>query len=361
MNVIVANAGSSSVKLRVLDPGGDVLAGSDLTRDAELSAEVERFVNTAPDVAAAGHRVVHGGAAFRDSVVVDTGVLHRLEDLIDLAPLHNAPALELLRAVTACTDMPQIACFDTAFHAGMPEAAAEYPVPGSWRRDLGVRRYGFHGLSHEWAAERAIELLGSPREEPRLVTCHLGAGASLAAVLGGRSLDTTMGFTPNEGLVMATRSGSVDPGMLMWVQRRLGLSAGAMDAELEHNAGLLGLSGTADMRELEARSQSEPDARAALDVYLHRLRAGIACMAAAMDGVDAIVFTGGVGENSALVRGECCTRLGFLGVAINSSANHLAGAEDVDMSMAEARVRTLLVRSREDVVIAREVRRLAGG
>ncbi len=263
--------------------------------------------------------------------------------------------------MTACSDVPQVACFDTAFHAGLPEAAAVYPVPASWREDLGVRRYGFHGLSHEWASERATELLGSSREEPRLVTCHLGAGASLAAVVDGRSLDTTMGFTPNEGLVMGTRSGSVDPGMLMWVQRRMGLSAEAMDAELEHHAGLLGLSGTADVRELEAWSESDPDARAALDVYLHRLRAGIAAMVAAMDGADAIVFTGGVGENSALVRGECCTRLRFLGVAINSSANHSAGQEDADLSATEASTRTLLVHSREDVVIAREVRRLAGG
>jgi acetate kinase len=263
---------------------------------------VSGFMSEAPAFAAAGHRVVHGGPEFHGSVRVDARVLERLQGLLELAPLHNEPALDLLGAVMGGSDVPQVACFDTAFHAGMPEAAARYAVPAAWRDDLGVRRYGFHGLSHGWAAERAAQLLGASPADLRLVTCHLGAGASLAAVAGGRSVDTTMGFTPNEGLVMATRSGSVDPGMLMWVQRTLGLDADGMDHALEHEAGLLGLSGTADMRELERRAPADDEARTALAVYVHRLRAAIAGMAAAIDGADAIVFTGGVGENSALVR-----------------------------------------------------------
>jgi acetate kinase len=357
VNVLVANAGSSSVKLRVLDPADEVLAAADLTGDEDLGG-VSSFIDDAPAFAAAGHRIVHGGPEFRDSVRVDARVLDRLPGLLDLAPLHNGPALGLLGAVMDGSDVPQVACFDTTFHSGMPEAAARYAVPSAWREELGVRRYGFHGLSHGWAAHRAAQLLDATPSDLRLVTCHLGAGASLAAVAGGRSVDTTMGFTPNEGLVMATRSGSTDPGMLMWVQRTLGLDAQEMDRALENEAGLLGLSGTADMRELERRAPADEEARTALAVYVHRLRASIAAMAAAMDGAEAIVFTGGVGENSALVREEACAGLGFLGVALDPGANRSVAEDDADLSAAGARTRVLLVHSREDVAIAREVRRL---
>jgi acetate kinase len=360
VNVLVANAGSSSVKLRVLGSGDEVLASTNLDPGGDLAAGVRAFLGGAGELGAAGHRVVHGGHEFRDSVIVDASVEQGLRGLLELAPLHNRPALDLLDAVSAATGVPQVACFDTAFHAAMPEAAARYAVPAAWRRDLGVRRFGFHGLSHGWATERAGALLGRPAADLRLVTCHLGAGASLAAVAAGRSVDTTMGFTPNDGLVMATRSGSLDPGMLMWVQRRLGLDAAAMDHALEHESGLLGLAGSADVRELEERAGSDPEAATALAVYVHRIRASIAAMAAATGGADAVVFTGGVGENSAVVREKVCAGLGFLGVGLDRAANDAAGGEDADLTEEGAATAVLLVHSREDIAIAREVRRVVG-
>jgi acetate kinase len=356
VNVLVANAGSSSVKLRMLDAGDGVVGSADLGPEPSRGQVVE-FVRAAPVVDAVGHRIVHGGERFRSSVKVDRLLEEEIGHLRDMAPLHNGPALRLLELLGGLVAAPQVACFDTAFHATIPDAAALYAVPARWREEFGVRRFGFHGLSHRWAAGRASALLGSAREL-RVVTCHLGAGASVAAVRDGRSVDTTMGFTPNEGLVMATRSGSVDPGMLMWIQRRTGLDPAGMDHALEHESGLVGLAGSADMRVLEARAATDPEARAAIAVYLHRLRAAIASMAAAMDGVDALVFTGGVGENSAHVRSETVRGLAFLGVSLDEERNAKPGAADVDLAARSSGIRVLLVRSREDVVVAGEVRAL---
>jgi acetate kinase len=248
-----------------------------------------------------------------------------------------------------------VCCFDTAFHATLPDAAALYALPWEWIERHGLRRYGFHGLSHSWASRRAAERLGRPPEALRLVTCHLGSGASLAAVLRGRSVDTTMGFTPNDGLVMATRSGSVDPGLLLWLQRDAGVDPDTLERALEHESGLRGLSGrSGDMQELLAAGDDR--AAMALDVYLHRLRAGIAAMAAAMDGLDALVFTGGVGENASAIRLRACERLSFLGVGVDEASNSAPGEGDADLSGAQATVKVLLVRSREDLEIAHLVR-----
>jgi acetate kinase len=246
---------------------------------------------------------------------------------------------------------PAVACFDTAFHATLPAAAATYAVPAAWRERWGLRRYGFHGLSHAYASRRAAELTGARR----IVTCHLGAGASLAAVRDGRSVDTTMGFTPLEGLVMATRSGSVDPGLLLWLLEREGVGVREMAEALEHDSGLLALAGTADMREVLARA--DEGAQLALDVYCHRLRAGIAAMAAALDGLDALVFTGGVGERAPAVRAAAADGLRFLGVALDGGRNDAANG-DADVSAAGAPVRTLVVSAREDLEIAAQVRAL---
>jgi acetate kinase len=240
-----------------------------------------------------------------------------------------------------------VACFDTAFHATLPEAAFTYALPSALREQFGVRRYGFHGLSHAYASRRAAEMVGGSR----IVTCHLGAGASLCAVLDGRSVDTTMGFTPLEGLVMATRSGSVDPGLVLWLLERGRMSEPEMASALEHESGLLGLAGTADMREVVSRSDSA--AVLALDVYVHRLRAGIAAMAASLGGLDALVFTGGVGENSPEVRSRACSRLGFLGVSVEPGLN---GSNEGDGPVGE---RVLVVRAREDLEIARQVRQVS--
>ena len=238
-----------------------------------------------------------------------------------------------MRSRRCCPTLPAVACFDTAFHASLPAAAATYALPADWRERWKLRRYGFHGLSHAWVARRAPQLLGRSGLELRIVSCHLGAGASLCAIDSGESLDTTMGFTPLEGLVMATRSGSVDPGLLLWLMEHEGLSAPELAEALEHRSGLLGLSGTADMRELVHRADAgDRPAQLALDVYLHRLRAEIAAMAAALGGLDALVFTGGVGERSAVVRELAVAGLGFLGLAIDAERNGaaVAGRQHLD-------------------------------
>ena len=324
--------------------------------DAE---DLARTVLALPRPDAAGFRVVHGGPRFKGPVRLDAEVERYLASLAPLAPLHQRAALG---AISVCgrllPGVPAVACFDTAFHGTLPKGASEYPVPADWRERLGVRRYGFHGLSHRQAARRAAEMVGAGGL--RCVTCHLGAGASLAAVQGGRAVDTTMGFTPMEGLMMATRSGSVDPGMLLWVQEQARLSAAEMLDALDRRSGLAGMSGTPDMRQvLSRRAAGDAGAALALEVYVHRLRAGIAAMAAAMDGLDALVFTGGVGERAAPVREETCAGLGFLGVAIDAGLNR-ASEPDADVSMAGARVRTLVVEAREDLEIAREVRAVLG-
>jgi acetate kinase len=350
VRVLVVNAGSSSLKV-------------DLVDDGQAVGTYDGLPVVPPRVDAVGHRIVHGGPDLVQPVVIDGDVERRLRDLVALAPLHQPKSLAGLDAARRLLpDVPHVACFDTAFHATLPAAARTYALPSAWRQRWGVRRYGFHGLSHAWAARRAAELAPGSR---RVVTCHLGAGASLAAVLDGRSVDTTMGFTPLDGLVMATRSGSVDPGLLLWLEEHEGLRPHEVADALEHASGLLALAGTADMREIVGRA--DEDARLALGVYLHRLASGILAMTAALGGLDTLVFTGGVGERSPVVRAGAATRLPHLGVSVDGSRNDAAvltdgGDRDAEITAAGARVRTLVVRSREDLQIAADVRRaLAAG
>ncbi|HXA29046.1 MAG TPA: acetate/propionate family kinase [Candidatus Angelobacter sp.] len=339
--VLVVNPGSSSLKLSVLGTEGAVLANAELPGGggAVDAAALQAFLRR-PDAGfdAAGVRVVHGGPRLRAPVRADAGVVAELDRISDLAPLHNPPAVGALRILLRLPAAPPVvACFDTAFHASMPEAAALYAVPWRWTSDYGARRYGFHGLSHAYASRQAASLLGREVTGLQLITCHLGAGASLAAVRDGVSVDTTMGFTPMEGLVMATRSGSVDPGLLLYVQRTHGVAAADAERMLDRESGLLALSGVSgDMREvLDASSRGVARAVLAIDVYVHRLRRLIGAMAASLDRVDALVFTGGVGENAALIRERACT--GWMtGVPV------------------------LVVHAREDLEIAREVRALLG-
>ncbi len=366
MRTLVVNPGSSSLKVRVLD-GERVVATHDLPCEegAAETAELAGILGSAPPLDAAGVRFVHGGAELRRSVVVDRAVLSALDAARDLAPLHNPPALDALRALGRLRPgLRLVACFDTAFFADLPAAAATYAVPRHWTEKWGVRRFGFHGLSHAWASRRTAALLGPAHLDGlRVVTAHLGAGASLAAVRGGAPVDTTMGFTPLEGLVMATRSGSVDPGVLIWAQRHHGLSADDLDRILDRESGLLGLSGlSGDVRTVVAAAGRGDDAaRLALDVYLHRLRGSVAAMAAALGGLDALVFTGGVGEHSAEVRAGACAGLGFLGVTLDGDGNVATGATgDRIISPAGERVAVLVVEAREDLEIAREVGRLLG-
>jgi acetate kinase len=363
MRVLVVNAGSSSLKLRVLDDADRTVAAADLPapRGHADDAAVGPALASFGPIDAVGHRIVHGGRVYSAPVRIDAAVRARLEALTDLAPLHQPKSLAALDVVSrALPDVPAVACFDTAFHAEIPPEAATYALPREWRERWDLRRYGFHGLSHAYASRRAAELLGGTVEELRIVTCHLGAGASLAAVRHGRSVDTTMGFTPLEGLVMATRSGSVDPGLVLWLEEHVGLPPGELAAALEHRSGLLGLTGTADMRAILAREEAgDPDATVALGVYLHRLRAMVAAMAAAMNGLDTLVFTGGVGENAPVVRERTADGLGFLGVAIDRDANR-AETGDRDVSASGSFVATLVIAAREDVQIAHEVRQLLG-
>jgi acetate kinase len=297
-----------------------------------------------PGIDAVGHRIVHGGARFREPVLLDAGVEEAIRELSALAPLHNAPAVRAVdEARRTFPGVPHVAVFDTAFHATIPPEARTYAVPLRWRDEWGIRRYGFHGLSVAWAAERV-------RAE-RLVVCHLGGGCSVTAVLDGRSIDTTMGFSPLEGVPMATRSGSVDPGALLYVLREYGLSVDELDRALEQESGLMALGGTDDVRRLEGTL--------ALDVYVHRIAAAVAAMAASLGGLDALVFTAGVGAGSAAVRERICARLGFLGVRLDEQAN-TAAQPDAEISAQGSPVRVVVVAAREDVVAARAVRGLLG-
>jgi acetate kinase len=362
-SVLVVNAGSSSLKLRVLSSRDETTAELELDEwDGSPSApELAGFLAGLRGIGAVGHRVVHGGSRFSGPTLIDDSVAAAIADLTDLAPLHQPRAIAGIEAARAALPgVPEVACFDTAFHAGLPAAAATYALPKAWIGRFGLRRYGFHGLSHAYAARRCGQLLETNIERLRVVTCHLGAGSSLAAVLRGRSVDTTMGFTPIEGLVMATRSGSVDPGLLIWLLRHGGLSLDELSDGLEFAAGLAGLAGlpdgSGDMRQVaEAARAGRPDASLAVEVHSHRLRREIAAMAAAMDGLDAIVFTGGIGEHQPAVRAAAATGLAFLGIAIDPARNAAATA-DTEISGPGAAVRALVITAREDLEIARQAR-----
>ena len=320
--LLVVNAGSSSLKLAVLADDDSVVVAKSVRPE-----ELEPALADLGPVDAIGHRIVHGGDEFTGPVVIDERVRRRLEALVDLAPLHQPKSLKALDAVSRLLpDVPAVASFDTAFHATIPAAAATYALPSEWRRRWNLRRYGFHGLSHGYIAR----VLGP---EKRIVSCHLGAGASLCAIAEGRSVDTTMGFTPLEGLVMATRSGSVDPGLIVWLEEHVGMPPSELAATLEHRSGLLGLTGTADMREiLEAEAAGDAEAALAVGVYLHRLRGAIAAMAASLGGVDVVAFTGGVGENAPAVRERACEGLAFLGIDPERNVVVVPAREDLQIA-----------------------------
>jgi len=345
-DVLVVNAGSTGLKLHVVSA-----AEESRPIDSIEAVGAERLL-------AVAHRVVHGGAGFRDPVVVDGAARERIRELEAIAPLHNGPCLEgIERSAEAFPDLPQVAVFDTGFHATIPPEAATYALPRRWREQWGVRRYGFHGLSVAWSAERAPQLLGRGPAELRLVVCHLGGGCSVSAVRDGRSLDNTMGFSPLEGVPMATRSGSVDPGALTYLMREHGLGAAELERALERDSGLRGLAGgDGDMLAVErAAGEGDRDAALALDVFAHRTAAAVAAMAASAGGLDALVFTAGIGEGSPPVRARVCERLAYLGVELDPERN-AAGAPDVDLAAPRAPVRVLAIRAREELIAARAAR-----
>ncbi len=361
MRVLVVNAGSSSLKLSVLEAGSRVRSATVERWEGEAHLEPLRaFLDESGDVEAVGHRIVHGGPRLTEAAVVDDAVLDYLDSVVDLAPLHNPRGIAGIRAAREVAgDRPEVVCLDTSFHAAMPAAARTFALPREWNQRWGLRRYGFHGLSHAYAVRRAAELLDRPLEGLRLVSCHLGSGASLAAVVGGRSVDTTMGFTPTDGLVMGTRPGSVDPGLLVWLLRHGGLSVDQLSSALEHDSGLKGLSGTGgDLRDvLDRREAGDEAATLAYDVYVHRLVRDIGAMVASAGGMDALVMTGGVGEHSALLRRDVAARLGAFGVSVDSELNAATSADAV-VSAAGATTPVVVVTAAEDVEIAREVSRL---
>jgi len=361
MRVLVVNAGSSSLKVRLLGADDEAIGTVDLPADSSGfdTAELVAALKEWPAPEAVGHRIVHGGTRFSGPVRMDGEVEQQVRDLTPLAPLHQPKALAGMRAVQeVLPDVPSVGCFDTAFHSTIPAAASTYAVPQAWREQFNLRRFGFHGLSHAYASQRVAELAGRSADDLRTVVCHLGAGASLCAVVGGRSVDTTMGFTPLEGLVMATRSGTVDPGMLLWLQEESGLSALEVKEGLEHTGGLVALAGTADMRDVEAGYLSGDERSVlAMEVYLHRLAGLIASMVASAGGLDTLVFTGGVGENSPLIRAKVAEQLSWTGLGIDESRN--AGARsDQEIGSASSTARTFVVTAREDLQIAGEVRSL---
>jgi acetate kinase len=345
-SILVVNAGSTSLKLS-------------LVAEDDSATKVAALEDVDPSaVAAVAHRVVHGGSRFREPAVIDDEVRDEIFALQSLAPLHNAPALAGIgTAVRALPDAVHVAVFDTAFHATIPDEAALYAVPARWRDEWGVRRYGFHGLSVAWSAERAADLMGRSSPDLRLVVCHLGGGSSITAVRDGRSVDTTMGFSPLEGVPMTTRSGSVDPGALLYVLATRKLRRETLDHELNFESGLKGLAGgSGSMLELQERiDKGDPDAALALDVFTHRVAGAVAAMAASAGGLDALAFTAGIGEGSAPVRERVCSRLAFLGVRLDAQLNANA-TPDCDVAADSSSVRVLVIAAREEVVAARAAR-----
>jgi acetate kinase len=391
--ILVWNAGSSSLKFSVFDAEDETLladGGIDWLRKPaqlvfrganrpeirkELKLEkhahaVARILDdlqsgsSAPlrsleEICAVGHRVVHGGDRYTSAVAITLEVKRTIEELTELAPLHNPASLEGINAVEqVLPGVPQVAAFDTAFHATLSEAARTYAVPQKWTREWGIRRYGFHGLSHSYCSTEAAKRIG--RRNLRLVIAHLGNGASVSAVHDGVCLDTSMGFTPLEGLVMATRSGTVDPGILIYLLREKGLNVEELDNVLNHESGLLGISGTSsDLRQLLSEPPNNPDARLAVDAYVHRIVQTIGAMVATLGGIDALVFTAGVGERAAKIRKRVCEKLNYLGLEIDSTANENCHP-DSDIATAASTARIFVIATREDLAIMRETRRLVG-
>ena len=391
MAILVLNCGSSSIKFQLFHPRDDteLLRGAAegigeregrfhclATVSGQRRDESQRLLlkdhraalclimeslGTA-DISAVGHRVVHGGERFRQTTLLDPPTLHALADLDALAPLHNpVNRLGITTAMELFPGVPQVAVFDTAFHASLPDAASHYAIPAEWRERWGVRRFGFHGISHQYITLETARLLGLPLAATNLVSLHLGSGASAAAVQGGRSVDTTMGMTPLEGLVMGTRSGDIDPGALLYLLRN-GLDVETLDRGLNRESGLLGLCGDNDMRAVTARAaQDDADATRALAVYCYRIRKTIGAYCAALGRVDALVFTAGVGENNPALREAILEGLDGFGIAIDPALNREAGDAARALHAADSAVAVLVIPTREELQIAREVRALIGG
>ena len=396
MKVLVINAGSSSLKYQLLDTAsGEVMAkglceriGIDgvLTHTGNKSDEKFKFdiampthkeaiqsvinvlldpekgvISSMSEIDAVGHRVVHGGEFFSDSVIITEKVLKAIEDCVPLAPLHNPPNLIGIQACREVMgpDVPMVAVFDTAFHQTMPQSHYMYAIPYEYYEKYKVRRYGFHGTSHRFVSEEAAKMMDRPYDQTKTITCHLGNGGSVCAVRNGKSIDTTMGFTPLEGLVMGTRAGDVDVAAVTYIMKKENLTVDEMDNILNKKSGVLGISGvSSDFRDIEEAAEHGNDrAETALDVFAYKVAKRIGAYAAAMNGVDAIVFTAGLGENSGTTRRAICDYLGFLGVHIDSYNNSLRG-KALEISATDSRVRVFVIPTNEELVIARDTKEL---
>lgn len=361
---LVLNAGSSSLKWSLLDAASEAIVAQGDRRWDEPSperhaAEMRDLVASLPPFDAAGHRVVHGGSAFTEAVRVDGQVKATIKELGELAPLHNPAALGGIEAVEAAfPDLPQVAAFDTAFHHTIPPEAATYPLPREWTERWKLRRYGFHGLSVQYAVRRSEELLGGVPE--RLVVCHLGAGCSVTAVHRGHSVDTSMGFTPLEGVMMAGRSGSVDPGLLLYLINDRQVSPTDLDVSLNQRSGLLGVSGVSnDLRQVIAAAGGNNQAKLALAMFVHSLVRAVGMMIGVLGGLDAIVFTGGIGEHSSLIRGEVADRMGYAGLRLDPAANGAVDS-DADIAASGSPARALVITAREDLAVLAGMHRVLG-
>jgi acetate kinase len=362
-SVLVMNTGSSSLKWVVLDASSETIqqhgeAHWQGAAGGQHQDALSEALGQVGSIDAIGHRVVHGGLTFREPVLVDEQVRQEIGRLAELAPLHNPAALAGMDAARKrFPDVPQVAAFDTAFHREIPESAAVYPVPWEWTQRWELRRFGFHGLSVAYTVERIPQLLGHLPD--RLVVCHLGAGCSVTAVERGRSIHTSMGFTPLEGTMMVQRSGSIDPGLMIYLLTRGGMRAEEVDAGLNQQSGVLGVSGiSSDVREvLAAAAGGHARARLARDMFVHRLVETIGGMAACLGGLDALVFTGGIGEHSAEIRAAACASFGFLGLRLDAERN-LADPVDTDITADDSQVHVLVIAAREDLAVLRQVRRV---
>ena len=395
MIVLVLNAGSSSVKYQVIDPEkreslakGVVerigMSGAVLThqkvgdKQIRLSGEIldhkmaieyvlsillsknHGVIKDRKEIDAVGHRVVHGGEAFSASVLISEEVMSEIRRCIDYAPLHNPPNLKGINAaMQLLPGVPQVAVFDTAFHQTMPKYAYLYALPYTLYKRHGIRRYGFHGTSHRFVSDRAAELMGTPKDKLRIITCHLGNGASAAAIKYGKSVDTSMGFTPLEGLVMGTRSGDLDPAIILQIMHKEELTPNDATTLLNKHSGLIGVSGiSSDMREIEEEYENSERARLAHNIFTYRLRKYIGAYAAAMGGTDVIVFTGGIGENSVMVREHSLQGLEFMGVKLDKKKNEASDKKEREISADDSKVKVFVIPTNEELVIAMDTMRI---
>jgi len=367
MRVLVINAGSASVKLGVFENSEPIfdknMDGADIE---DLLAEIPGILkeNSHEDIDAVGHRIAHGGESFRDSCIIDDVVIRAIEACAPLAPLHNPPNLAgILMARKHWPGVPQIAVFDTAFHQTMPDHAVIYAVPKEWR-EQGVRHYGFHGTSHQYIMRRVAEELRTPLESLRIISCHLGGGASVCAIDKGRSVATSMGMSALGGPVMGTRSGDIDPGLCAFLHRTMGLTPEGIEHHLYHDSGLKALAGTGDMREIEAKAvNGDKDAILALNVFAHSIRHYIGAYAAVMNGADVLAFTGGIGENSAVIRERVCTGLEFMGLRFDENKNaalKLESYESPQIQKENSQVKVIVTKTREQWMIAQDVEHVLG-